>query len=113
MSFLKLLKPGKLILGLWILLGLLSSAFPYGIHAATKITWDEYRGLPYTFLKLTGCYGPCYPNKIGHRYWVQDFDLFPFLMNTWVWYVLACFVVYALSRLIRNEKVRAIVTESR
>jgi len=110
MKILKFFRPNKLTLVLFILVGLLSSIKPYGFNPTTKITWDEYRGTPYTFIKLTGCNGPCYPDKIGGRYFIQDFDLRMFIMDALIWYLIACFIAFGLSIIIRNEKVKAIVT---
>jgi len=113
MKSLEFFRPNKLILTLFILIGLLSSIKPYGIEATTKITWDEYRGTPYTFIKLERCYGPCYPDRIGLNYSIEDFDFRILLLDTLIWYLIACFIAYGLSIIIRNEKVKAIVTGKR
>ena len=113
MHILAFLRSSKLALALFIVTGLLSSIKPNSLNATTKITWDEYRGLPYTFIKLEGCSGPCYPDKIARNYSIHDFDLRMLLLDTLIWYVIACFIAYGLSIIIRNEKVKAIVNGKR
>jgi hypothetical protein len=107
MYVLKFFQPNQLI---FLLVGFLSSITSYGFQATTKITWDEYHGFPFAFIKLTGCYGPCYQDKIGYRYLIDDFDLNMFLLDMLIWYVTACLFAYGLSTIL---KVKAIVTDKR
>ena len=107
------LRPNKLTLALVILFGLLSWLLPYGIEPTTKITWDEYRGFPLSFIKLTGCSGPCYTQNFGYRYFVQEFELPIFVLDALIWYVMACFIAYGLSIFPRGGKVKEIVADKK
>ena len=109
MNTLTFLRPNKLIFVLFILIGLSSSIIPYGIEFTTKITWEQYHGIPFTFLQVAGCFGTCNPRK----YFIQEFDANILILDALIWYAIACFVVYGLSIFIRSEKVKAIVTGRR
>jgi hypothetical protein len=110
LSFINLLQPNKITLGFLFLLVLLSSITPNYFSYTTKITWDEYHGIPYTFLKLTGCYGPCGEEEISRRYFIQEFDVFSLLGNIFIWYIVACLIIYGVSVIPHKEKIKAIVT---
>jgi len=107
------LRPKKLTLFFWFLFLLLFSIRPNYFSYTTKITWDEYYGMPFTFLKLTGGYGPCGEEDISRRYFLQDFDVFSLLANIVIWYAVACFITLVVSVILHNKKIKAIVTRKR
>jgi len=113
MNILTFLRPSKLALASFIVIGLLSSIKPYGIEATTKITWDEYHGTPFTFIQLSSCSGPCGADRIIQTYTIQGINIYALTLNIIIWYVIAGLIVYGFSFIFRNKKIKAIVTGRR
>jgi len=107
------LRPNKVALALFIVIGLLSSITPHGIEATTKITWDEYHGTPFTFIQLSGCSGPCGADRIIQIYAIQGINIYALTVNITIWYLIACSIVHGFSFIFHNEKIKAIVTGRR
>ena len=99
--------------GLFILVGLLSLINSYGNNYTTKITWEEYRGLPFSFVKLSGCFGPCYPGRIGLKYVVQSLDIYMLILDALIWYLIACLMAHGISIVVDKVKSRDIVKGKR
>jgi hypothetical protein len=105
--------PNRMTWGLFILVGLLSSIRSYGIYYTTKITWEEYRGLPFSFVKLSGCFGPCYPDSIGLKFVVQALDTYALIQDALIWFLIARLIAWGIAIVMEKEKTRDIVTGKR
>ena len=112
-KLLSFLKPKKVTLILLFLLVLITSIIPNYFSYVTKNIWDEYHGALLTFLKLKGCVGPCGDEEMSRKYFLKEFNTISLLGNIFIWYFAACFIVFGISVLSHNEKIKAIVTRKR
>ncbi len=110
MRLLTFLWPTRLALVFFVVLALLFSIFPLDIHATTKITWEEAHGWPFRFLQLSVCFSVICSSP---DYFVLEFDAWRLVLDAVLWYLLACLAAYGLPILLRNKKIRAIVTAKR
>lgn len=106
MKLLNLAKPRKLTLGFFLLFVFFAFIIPYGINFTTKVTWEEFHGIPFRFLQFSVCFGVCNPR----RYFLEKFDIVGFTLDILIWYMIACIVSYGVSIMNSNKKMKAIVT---
>lgn len=62
-------------------------------EATSKVSWQENRGIPLSFLIISGYTGPCSPRYACQELKVQKFQMITLLLDIISWYIISCLVV--------------------
>jgi len=80
---------------LLLLLIIAVSAIIVTEHTATsKVSWQEERGIPLSFMNIVGYEGPCSENGFCRDMNIQSFNFGALIIDIAGWYLISCTIAY-------------------
>ncbi len=83
-------RPGLIKLIILIITMLLASFVTIGYEATSKVSWEENRGIPLSFLTIVGYAGPCSESLYCRDASIQTFRPLELLLDVLIWYGFSC-----------------------
>ena len=61
--------------------------------ATSKVSWQENRGAPYSFVTVSGYEGPCSENAFCRDVNIASFNLWALIVDIAGWYLVSCAII--------------------
>jgi hypothetical protein len=96
------LRPNFLKLAILILALSLTLLIVTEREATSKVSWQEKRGAPLSFLTLVEYRGPCPPSSFCAKVRIRDLHFSALLIDILGWYIISCAVFLVFRRVFRH-----------
>jgi hypothetical protein len=100
------LRPKFIKLVILIIITLLASIAVTEYKETSKVTWEESRGVPWSFLTVIGYHGPCYQLEYCRKVHIQTLRPLELLVDILVWYIVSCILFSVYKRIAQHWSCR-------
>jgi hypothetical protein len=100
------LRPNFVKIALLIILLIISLIVIVKHESTSKVSWEEDRGGPFTFISIAGYKGPCPLKTFCQEVNILDFSFLAFLIDFVVWYLVSCTIIKGLEAVKKQDRHR-------